>query len=225
MRMKNNYDNQGSTSVTLQPPTIINMREQLAKSNYKLVEQIARHNHKKYGTSYRVSIDDMRSAGHQGLAEALESFNPEQGTPLGAYARTAIQNAMHNELRRLLPVDPKTAWDNGKGFSYNTIGDDSVFNSDENQAPDLRKLNEMQTWLSNWDEEEECLYDRLRAALKRLSPTDRDLIVNRFGFNGESMTLKQLSYRYNVSVQAVAKREKRILEQLRTTLDPYSRCA
>ena len=223
--MKNNYDNNGSTSVTFNSTTVINMREHLAQSNYKLVEQIARRNQRKYGTSYRVSLEDMRSAGNQGLAEALESFNPEQGTPLGAYARTAIHNAMHNELRRFLPVDPKTAWNNGKGFSYNTIGDDSIFNPGENQAPNLRELNEMQTWLSNWDEEEEYLYDRLRAALKRLSPTDRDLIVNRFGFNGESMTLKQLSYRYNVSVQAVAKREKRILEQLRTTLDPYCRCA
>ena len=225
MRMKNNYHNNGSTSVTPNSTTVINMREHLANSNYKLVEQIASRNHKKYGTSYRVSINDMRSAGHQGLAEALDSFNPEKGTSFAAYARTAIHNAMHNELRRLLPVDPKTAWDNGKRFSYNTIGDDSVFNPGENQMPNLRELNEMQTWLSNWDEEEEYLYDRLRAALKRLSPTDRDLIVNRFGFNGEPMTLKQLSLKYNISVQAVAKREQRILEQLRTTLDPYSRCA
>ena len=225
--MKNNY-NSGSTSVTLQPTTIINMREHLAQSNYNLVEQIAKCIQKKYGTSYRVSINDMRSAGHQGLAEALDSFNPEQGTPFGAYARTAIHNAMHNELRRLLPVDPKTAWDNGKGFSYNTIGDDSIFNPGENQVLDLRELNEMQTWLSNWDEEEEYLYDRLRAALKRLSPTDRDLIVNRFGFNGEPMTLKQLGFKYNVSAQAVAKRERRILDQLRADLDGtpfYSRCA
>ena len=224
--MKNNYDNNGSTSVTPQPTTVINMREHLAKSNYKLVEQIARRNQRKFGTSYRVSIDDMRSAGHQGLAEALQSYNPEKGTPFGAYASSAIHNAMHNELRRHLPVDPKTAWDNGKGFSYNTLGDDSIFNPSENQAPDLRKLNEMQTWLSNWDEEEEYLYERLRTALKRLNPTDKDLISNRFGFDGKPMTLKQLSIRYNVSIQAVAKREKRILEQLRTTLDgPYGWCA
>ena len=223
--MKNNYHNNGSTSITPNSPTVINMREHLANSNYKLVEQMASRNHKKYGTSYRVSINDMRSAGHQGLAEALETFNPDKGNSFEAYAGSAIRNAMHNELRRLLPVDPKTAWDNGKGFSYNTIGDDSVFNPGENQMPNLRELNEMQTWLSNWDEEDEYLYDRLRAALKRLSPTDRDLIVNRFGFNGEPMTLKQLSFKYNISVQAVAKREKRILEQLRTTLDPYSRCA
>ena len=223
--MQNNYDNNGSTPVTTQPTTVINMREHLATSNYKLVEQLAKHNQEKFGTSYRVSIDDLRSAGNQGLAEALESFSPEQGSPFGAYARTAIKNAMHNELRRLLPIDPKTAWNNGKGFSYKTLCDDSILNPNEDKEPDLRKLNEMQTWLSNWDEEEEYLYDRLRAALKRLSPTDRDLIVNRFGFNGEPMTLRQLSHRYNVSVQAVAKRIERILGHLRTTLDPYGRCA
>ena len=223
--MQNNYDNNDSTSVILQPTTVINMRDHLAKSNYMLVEQLAKRNQDKFGSSYKLSLDDMRSAGNQGLAEALDSFNPEQGTPFGAYARTAIQNAMHNELRRLLPVDPKTAWNNGKGFSYNTLGDDSIFNPSENQTPDLRELNETQIWLCNWDDEEEYLYDRLRAALKCLSPTDRDLIVNRFGFNGKQMTLKQLSFKYNVSVQAVAKRERRILEQLRTIFDPYGRCA
>jgi RNA polymerase sigma factor for flagellar operon FliA len=48
-----------------------------------------------------VSIDDLRSAGQEGLWKALHSFAPEKGIPFRAYATTRIRGAMLDELRKM----------------------------------------------------------------------------------------------------------------------------
>ena len=228
--MRNSYTSIDSTSVTLQPSDYTSKqayRNQLAKSHLNLVARLAKYFYNKYGNSYRMSKDDFESAGLQALAEALDSFNPAMGKPFGAYAKTAIYNAMHNELHRLLPVDPKTAWGNGKDFSYGKLFDVSVFNSD-NPEFSLSILDEIYNNLNSWDEEEQELLEKLNAALGRLSLGDLNLIRAYYGYDGKPTTLQQLGERYNVSPQAVAKKKERILKQLRAYIDSdcgYRMCA
>ena len=214
--MQNNYDSHDSTSVTLHPTLFINERayqDRLSTSHIQLVEKLAKKVLEQFNQSYPLCLSDLISVGEEALVQASRSYDPSKGFPFGAYAKTVILNAMHNELRRLLPVDPKSAW-NDDGFCYGKHFDNSIFNFDKGMDSDFSELNEINDYFSNWNEEEQYMIDRMTLIMKRLDPKDRDLIENRFGFKGEKMTLKQLGDRYNTSVQAVSKKEKRILRQL-----------
>lgn len=226
--MKNNYDNNGRISATLQPSDFTNMQayqNYLATTHHSLVKPIARDIQSRFGNNYRVSLYDLISAGDEALVEASRAYNPDKGVPFGAFARMVIKHAMHKELFRLLPVNLKSSWKTDyMSFSYGKAFDDFVFNSfnvndldDDHSAP-----NESFDLLSNWDEEEAYLKDRLTYCIQRLSPEDRDIVEAHFGFHSEPMTFRQLGEQRNVSLQAVNKKEKRIEKLL---FDSLSLCA
>ena len=230
--MQNFYDNNDNTSVNLQPNAFTSnraYRDYLVDTHLELVESLARSVMFKFKNSYTLCVGDLISAGEEALVLASRSYDPAKGVAFCAYATRAIQHAMHNELRRMLPVDPKTAWNTeDKSLGYKTFFDDSILNSSENPEPDSWKLYEQGQWLNNWEEEEQYWKDCLTVALGRLDAKDRDLIEDYYGINGEAMTLNQLGEQHEVSFQAVAKKKKRVLEQLRADLDReyrYGRCA
>lgn len=230
--MQNYYDNNGNISVTLQPNAFTSnraYRDHLVATHLKLVEKLAQSVMSNFRNSYTLCVSDLVSAGEEALVLASRTFDPIKGVAFGAYATKAIQHAMHNELRRLLPVDLKTAWNTkDKSFSYRTFFDDSVFNSEEDREPDLWKLDEQNYRHGNWEEEEQYRQEGLKLALGCLNPQDRSLIENHYGFNGDALTFAQLGEQHNVSFQAVAKKTKRVLNQLRADLDSeycYGKCA
>ena len=59
-----------------------------------------------------VPLDDLISAGNEGLMDAAQHFSPEMGVPFPAYATVRIRGAMRDQLRRLdwapRPVRDKT---------------------------------------------------------------------------------------------------------------------
>ena len=223
--MKNSYDNNGSTSATLQPTDFLSMKayqDYLVEAHLSLVERLACNVMYNFKNSYTLCLEDLISAGEEVLVIASRTFNPAKGVPFAAYARTAIENAMRSELRRLLPVNLKSAWKTDfVSFNDSKAFDDSVFNSDESEYPSS-KLNEGLDWLTNWDDEEQYQQERLNNFIKRLSPEDRDIVESYYGFNSDPLTFKQLGEQHNVSLQAVNKKEKRIR---RILFDDLSRCA
>lgn len=225
--MKRNHGN-GSTSVTLQPSDFTNKKayqDYLVETNLQLVETLAYDVMFDFKNSYTLCLEDLISAGNESLVLVSRTFDPAKGVPFGAYARKAIKRAMCNELRRLLPVDLKSAWKTDYvSFSYGKAFDDSVFNPTDSDGSeyDHSKLNENLNWLSNWDDEEQYQQERLIESIKRLSPEDRDIVESHYGFNGEPLTFKQMGEQRNVSFQAVNKKEKRIQ---RILFDDLSRCA
>jgi RNA polymerase sigma factor FliA len=48
-----------------------------------------------------VRIDDLKSAGREGLWKALHSYSLDKGVPFGAYATNRIRGAMIDELRKM----------------------------------------------------------------------------------------------------------------------------
>ena len=226
--MKNNYDNNSSNSTTLQPSDFTTKQayqNYLASSHHSLVKTLARNIQSKFGNSYRVSLNDLISAGDEALVGASRAFNPDKGVPFGAYARTVIMRAMRKELFNLLPVDLKSSSKTDYiSFNYGKAFDDYVFNpSDSNDMEDdYSAPNEGFDLLSNWDEEEAYMKERLTYCIQRLSPEDRDIVESHYGFNGEPMTFKQLGEQRRVSLQAVNKKAKRIEK---TLFDSLSRCA
>jgi RNA polymerase sigma factor for flagellar operon FliA len=47
-----------------------------------------------------VRLDDLQSAGQEGLWKAIQSFSSDKGIPFGGYANRRIRGAMLDELRR-----------------------------------------------------------------------------------------------------------------------------
>ena len=230
--MKNIYDDNGSTSATtLQPtdfPTKKAYENHLVASHLHLVKQLACTAWYNFRNSYTLCLSDLISAGEEALVIASRTYNPAKGVPFGAYVRKVIGHAISNEIRKLLPVDLKSAWKTDYlSFSYGKALDDSVFNADDSKYTSST-LREGRSWLSNWDEEERCLEEKVADTLGRLDPDDRSLIEDYFGFNGDALTLEKLGEQRRVTLQAVGKKKKRILNQMRSELDgdyPYSRCA
>jgi DNA-directed RNA polymerase specialized sigma subunit len=192
------------------------------------VKQLARTALFNFRNSYTLCLSDLTSAGEEALVLASRAYNPAKEIPFGAYARKAIGHAIRNEIRNLLPIDLKSAWKTDFiSFSYGKALDDSVFNSDDSEY-NPSALHEGRSWLCNWDEEERCLQERVTGALGRLVPDDRSLVEDYFGFNGDALTLEKLGEQRRVTLQAIGKRKKRILNQMHSELDndyPYNRCA
>lgn len=226
--MKNSYDINSSTSATLQPSDFTTKQayqNYLAASHHSLVKTLAHIIHGRFSNSYKVSPNDLISAGDEALVWASRAYNPDKGVPFRAYARTVIMRAMHKELFGLLPVDLKTSWKTDYlSFNYGKAFVDYMFTpSDSNDMEDdYSAPNEGFDLLSNWDEEEAYMKERLTYCIQHLSPEDRDIVESHYGFNGEPMTFKQLGEQRKVSLQAVNKKAKRIE---RTLFDNLGRCA
>lgn len=69
-------------------------RMRLIEHNLRLVSHIAR----KY-TVPGYAADDLVSVGALGLIKAVNTYKPETGSPLSAYAARCIENAMHTPTR------------------------------------------------------------------------------------------------------------------------------
>jgi RNA polymerase sigma factor FliA len=63
-----------------------------------LVAIVARSLHRRLG--YSVELDDLMSAGREGLLEAVRRFDPGCGTPFRAFARFRVRGAMLDTARR-----------------------------------------------------------------------------------------------------------------------------
>ena len=232
--MKNIYSTNSSTSVTPDPNTFTSKaayQNHLVATHLPLVKKLACYVMLQFKNSYTLCLEDLISAGDEALVLASRKFDPAKGIPFAAYARKAVENAMRNEIRRLLPVDLKSAWKTDfTSFSYGKAFDDSVFNpgDSDNLESNLLKLNENRNWLCNWDEEEQCLKEQLKDTLGRLPSDDKTLIEDYYGFNGDALTLEKLGELRRVTLQAVGKRKKRIIKQLHDNFDgnlAYRRCA
>ena len=200
------YNNFGSEAIQLQKTrnhNPISFEENLAKTHSYLVGLLANRIVKKFGENLRVTFGDMESVGYEALWKAALGYNRHNGKPFKAYAYTVIKNAMMKELHVLFPVDLKTSWEKDDDFCFGEVFRDSDFDYYD-------KLH----FYCDWEEEEERMKENLTDSLKRLSPDDCSIIKELHGFDGNDKTFKQVGDKRHVSLQAIAKKEKRILGHL-----------
>lgn len=209
--MKNLYKALGISPVTPQPTEFVNLKayqEHLIKTHLGLVEYLEARLLSRFRNN-RLMPGDLASVGYEALLNAARTFKRTQ-TAFLPYAYSTVENAMYKEIRVLFPVDLKASYKSEEGFNYQTVFCNSAFDTCESLHFD-----------SSWDDEQQQ-NEYLDEALGRLVSTDRNLIEDRFGFNGKVLTLKQLGKLHNVSHQAIDKKERRILKLL---YDDLSRCA
>jgi RNA polymerase sigma factor for flagellar operon FliA len=184
------------------------------------------------------SVDDLRHAGHLGLLEAEQRYDPRQGVPFTAFARHRVRGAMFDAAREagaslrssraraaLLayeaagppppapPADasPEEARATEADALYGVIARVAVAFV---LAPDLAAARDE----APTPEEETVLADglaRLRAGVELLGLEDREVIGAIYDLDAVGDSGQRLAARLGLSRSAVSRRHRRALDRLR----------
>ena len=176
-------------------------REQLISHNLRLVSHIA----KKYYAGHAQELDDLVSIGTVGLIKAVDTFKADRANRFSTYAARCVENEIlmsfragrknQNTVSIHEPID--TA--DGQGLTV------------EDVVSDPRHMDE--------DAEDRQEAQQLRQLVERLDGRDRQIIVLRYGFGGQTpMTQQQVAEVLGVSRSYVSRLESRVVAQLREQL-------
>ncbi|MBR4082369.1 MAG: RNA polymerase sporulation sigma factor SigE [Clostridia bacterium] len=178
------------------------IRSLLIERNLRLVVFIAR----KFDAT-GVPLEDLVSIGTIGLIKAVNTFQPAKNIKLATYASRCIENEVLMFLRRFsrtrmevsLDEPLKTDWDGNELLLSDVLGTD----------PDAVSRGV----------EESADRQMLMAALSRLAPREKQIMVLRFGLGGqEVMTQKEVADQLGISQSYISRLEKRILRRLQGEL-------
>lgn len=179
-------------------------RKKLIEHNLRLVAHIA----KKYSMAVK-DPEELLSIGTIGLIKSIDTYRPERGCRLSAYAARCIEN----ELLMMLRQEKKKA----REISiYDPIGTDKEGNEiiimDTISAENECALNNMITY--------EYL-NRLPGCISSvLSGRERQIIAMRYGLSGGApLTQKEIAAKLGISRSYVSRIEKRALSKLKGCLD------
>lgn len=177
-------------------------RELLIVHNIRLVVYIA----KKF-ESKTTSTEDLVSIGTIGLMKAVKTFNPDKNIKLATYASRCIENEILMHLRKVNNMKSEISFD--EPLSIDWDGNELTLRDVLGTEPD-EVYDELE-----YDDEKRLL----TAVVDSLSPKERDLMIKRFGLNGEMpKTQKQLADLMGISQSYISRLEKRILEKIKHRL-------
>lgn len=176
--------------------------EYLVQSDLELVEMLAKYLITTNAKHDWLTEDDLVNAGYEALVDAALSYKDNGEASFKTYASHCIKNKMYAEFRLMFPVRvPKKQWD-----EYSLVRDE--FDESEGYKPRISVFDkyQMEAANSNWSTEHEDLLEEVVEAKDRLKSEERELVHYRYGFEGESKKLRELTEIYHISQQAVDKR-------------------
>ena len=173
-------------------------RQQLIERNLRLVVYIAR----KF-ESTGIGLEDLISIGSIGLIKAVNTFDPDKKIKLATYASRCIENEIlmfirrHSKQKSEVSFDEplNTDWDGNELLLSDILGTESdlVYKSIEE------------------DMERRLLF----AAVERLSPREKTIMMTRFGLGGTpEKTQKEVADMLGISQSYISRLEKRIISKL-----------
>lgn len=177
-------------------------RNTLIIHNLRLVVFIA----KKF-ESTKIPLDDLVSIGTLGLIKGVQTFKMDKNIKLATYASRCIENEILMYLRKtqksrlVVSLDEVLSVDaeGNEMMLFDVLGD--------NSPSSLTRLLEC--------ESEENLYK----ALDKLKKREREIIVMRFGLEGEAeLTQKEVADKLGISQSYISRLEKRIIEKMRNDI-------
>ena len=178
-------------------------REKMIVHNLRLVIYIA----KKFECS-AVSVDDLTSIGSLGLIKAVNSFIPSKNIKFATYASRCVENEILMYLRKQsnrnvdVSIDDALSVDSD-GNELNLI--DVLYTDEYEVSKNIEQESEKQV---------------LWQSINSLTGRERDIILMRFGLNGNSeKTQKEVADEIGISQSYISRLEKRIFKKLRKEIE------
>ena len=177
----------------------------LIEHNLRLVVYIARR-----FENTGINIEDLVSIGTIGLIKAINTFDCDKNIKLATYASRCIENEILMYLRKTnsqksevsLSEPLNTDWDGNELLLSDILGTDGDMV--------LRPL------------EDDVDKQLLREALEKLTAREKEIIVMRFGLEGQKeRTQKEVADIMGISQSYISRLEKRIIVRLRREISRH----
>ncbi|MEG2625680.1 MAG: sigma-70 family RNA polymerase sigma factor [Christensenella sp.] len=170
----------------------VHIKELLIEHNLRIVFFVAR----KYAGK-KADFEDLMSVGSIGLIKAVNSFDSSKNIRFATYASVCIRNEILMYLRKTRNIEEIPFEDNVISDNMLGINEDTVWQETERRA----------------------IYKNVEELTSLLSPSQRKIVVLRFGLFGEKeRTQKEVSEIVGVSQSCVSKVEKKFLRLLRENM-------
>ena len=179
-----------------------NARQLLIERNLRLVVYIA-----KRFENTGIYIEDLISIGTLGLIKAVNTFCADKNIKLATYASRCIENEILMYIRKNSGRGGDISIDEPLNVDWdgNELLISDVLSSDENLAVDEIMHREE--------------IDTIHNAVNSLEPRERQIIVLRYGFDGNrEMTQKEVADFLGISQSYISRLEKKIISRLHQEL-------
>ena len=160
-----------------------------------------------------VNLEDLISIGTIGLIKAINTYRLDKNIKLATYASRCIENEILMHIRKISSQKTEVSLDEPINMDYdgNELLLSDVLGTDEDMI--MRPLE---------DDVDLCV---LRQAVKELPEREREIVVLRFGLNGQQeLTQKEVANYMGISQSYISRLEKRIMAKLRKELIRQTSC-
>ncbi|MDD2217081.1 MAG: RNA polymerase sporulation sigma factor SigE [Eubacteriales bacterium] len=178
----------------------------LIERNLRLVVYLA----KKFENA-GVNVEDLISIGTIGLIKAVNTFNADKNIKLATYASRCIENEILMYLRRNNKRKSEISFDEPLNVDWD--GNELLLSDILGTESDIVCKNI----------EDEVDRKLLSAAMKKLSPREKQIMEMRFGLGREKeMTQKEVADKMGISQSYISRLEKKIISRLRREIKKYA---
>ncbi|MFR4583230.1 sigma-70 family RNA polymerase sigma factor [Clostridium cadaveris] len=189
--------------------------DELVAANQGIINKIA---NKYYGINKKLEFEDLTQAGNVGLMKAVNRYDPnlENAAKFITYAVFWIDRYINIEVNGRSSRDVENAKLNNSCTSLNQFVNDDVgvelIDTIESDSDDIALI------------EDRMYYDEMRsnletAMMKSNSLEEREVLKFKYGWNGNPMTLKEISDIITISEEKTRQCYNRALRRLRNNMD------
>ena len=184
-------------------------KQRLIERNLRLVVFIARR-----FENTGVNLEDLISIGTIGLIKAIGTYRSDKNIKLATYASRCIENEILMHIRKISNQKTEVSLDEPINMDYdgNELLLSDILGTEEDMI--LKPL------------EDDVDLKVLRQAVRELPKREREIVVMRFGLEGnQELTQKEVAQKMGISQSYISRLEKRIMLRLRKELLRQTSCA
>ena len=184
-------------------------KQKLIERNLRLVVFIARR-----FENTGVNLEDLISIGTIGLIKAVGTYRRDKNIKLATYASRCIENEILMHIRKIANQKTEISLDEPINMDYdgNELLLSDILGTDEDMI--LKPM------------EDDLDLRLLRQAVRELPEREREIVVMRFGLEGQQeLTQKEVAQKMGISQSYISRLEKRIMLRLKKELIRQTSCA
>ena len=184
-------------------------KQRLIEHNLRLVVFIARR-----FENTGVNLEDLISIGTIGLIKAIGTYRRDKNIKLATYASRCIENEILMHIRKISGQKVEISLDEPINMDYdgNELLLSDILGTDEDLVSSALE-----------NDVDLCL---LRQALKELPQREREIVLMRYGLEGnKELTQKEVAQKMGISQSYISRLEKRIMQRLKKEILRQTNCA